>query len=243
MAKYLILGASSEVSLAFIKGHNWKSDDDILAQYYSHDDGLREAVNVIPAKVVMRKADFLTEEGIKDFTDFMRQEDFTPAKILHASAFPVSNARLTELEWGNFNAQIMIQVRSFFEVMRSSVRAMAKAGGGRAVVVLSSGCINVPPAYMSDYITAKYALMGLTKAIAAEYAPKKILVNMISPSMMETKFISNIYSGVSEQSAAANPMKRNAKPEDVAGLVSYLFSGNNTFITGANIPVTGGEEF
>lgn len=90
---------------------------------------------------------------------------------------------------------------------------------------------------------AKYALMGMGKSLAAEYASKGIQVNMISPSMLETKFLANVYDGVVEQTAAANPAKRNARPEDVAGLIEYLFSDSNTFVTGANIPVTSGEEF
>ena len=243
MSRYLILGASSEVALAFMKAHAWSEDDEITAQYFSHRDALEALANEIPANVLTRRADFLSEEGISEFTGFLRERDFVPTHILHAPASPVRNARMTELEWGDFQGQLMIQVRSFFEVMKAVVKPMAKSGGGRVVVVLSSGTINVPPSYMSDYITAKYALMGLTKSLASEYAAKKILVNMISPSMMETKFTAGIFSGVSERSAANNPMKRNAAPNDAASLVEYLLSDNNTFITGANIPVTGGEVF
>ena len=243
MSRYLILGASSEVSLAFMKSHEWTPDDEILAQYHSHSAALEDIAAKIPAKVFTHRADFLTEEGIADFVRVIQEREFVPTHILHASAFPVKNRRLTELCWADFHAQITIQVRAFFEVMKAVIKPMAKSGGGRVVVVLSSGTLNVPPAYMADYITAKYALMGLAKALAAEYAPKKIFVNMISPSMMDTKFIAALYSAVSEQSAAGNPMKRNAMPEDCAGLVEYLLSNKNTFITGANIPVTGGEEY
>ena len=243
MAKYLILGASSEVSLAFMRLHEWKSEDEIIAQYYSHKDILEEAVLNIPAKVIMREADFLSEEGIKNFVSFISEQKFIPSRVLHTSALRVRNARFTELDWVDFNNQIMIQVRSFFEIMKSVIKSMAKSGGGRIATVLSSCTMNVPPAFLSDYITAKYALMGLVKTMASEYASKNILLNMISPSMMETKFIADIYSAVVEQSAAKNPMKRNAKPEDAANLLEYILSDNNTFITGANIPVTGGEEF
>ena len=243
MSKYLILGASSEVAIAFMNLHAWTHNDEILAQFHSHNDALEDTAEKIPAKVFTHRADFLTEEGIAEFVRVIQERAFVPTHILHASAFPVKNARLTELCWGDFHVQMMIQVRAFFEVMKAVVKPMAKSGGGKIAVVLSSGTMNVPPAYMSDYITAKYALMGFTKALAAEYAPKKILVNMISPSMMDTKFIAGIYSGVSEQSAANNPMKRNAAPEDAASLVEYLLSSRNTFITGANIPVTGGEEY
>ncbi|MBQ7220882.1 MAG: SDR family oxidoreductase [Synergistaceae bacterium] len=243
MSRYLILGASSEVALAFMKAHAWSEDDEVIAQYFSHKDALEELAGSIPAKVIMRRADFMMDEGVSEFVEFLREEKFTPTHILHAPAFPVRNARLTELEWGDFRAQMMIQVRSFFEVMRTVIKPMSRAGGGRVVVVLSAYTMNVPPSFLSDYVTAKYALMGFTKSIAAEYAGKKILVNMISPSMMETKFLAGIYEGVSEHSAAHNPMKRNARPEDSASLVEYLLSDSNTFITGANIPVTGGEEY
>lgn len=66
---------------------------------------------------------------------------------------------------------------------------------------------------------------------------------MISSSMMETKFLDNVYGGVVEKSAMNNPMKRNASPSDAGKLICYLFSEANTFITGANIPITGGEVF
>lgn len=239
--KYLILGASSEVSLAFMKAHDWSPEDEIVAQYHTHSDGL-EALD-IPARMITSKADFSREDGIADFVKFIREQRFIPANILHAPASPVRNARLTELTWREFQVQMMIQVRSFFEVTRAVIRDMAKSGGGRIVVVLSSYSLGVPPAFLSDYVTAKYALMGLAKSLASEYAGKNILVNMISPSIMATKFVENIYSGVIAKSAEANPMKRNARPEDIASLVSYLLSEKNSFITGANIPVTGGEEF
>ena len=243
MSKCLILGASSEIALAFMKIHNWNSDDEVIAQYHSHKDALEDVAAKIPAKVLTHKADFLTEEGINGFAGFIRERGFIPTHIIHAPAFPVQSRRVTELDWGDFHGQMMIQVRSFFEVMKAVVKPMAKSGGGRIVVVLSSYTMNVPPAFLSDYITAKYALMGFAKALAAEYAPKKILVNMISPSMMDTKFVAGVLSAVVEKSAASNPMKRNASPEDSASLIDYLLSDRNTFITGANIPVTGGENF
>ena len=120
---------------------------------------------------------------------------------------------------------------------------MAKAKQGKATLGLSSCFIGVPPKFLAGYVTVKYALMGMGKALASEYAPKGIQVNMISLSMMETRFLANVYGGVVEQTAAANPLKRNVRPEDVAGLIEYLFSDKNTFVTGVNFPVTGGEVF
>ena len=49
--------------------------------------------------------------------------------MIHAPAFPVQNKRVTELDWADFYGQMMIQVRSFFEVMKAVVKPMAKSGG------------------------------------------------------------------------------------------------------------------
>ena len=84
--------------------------------------------------------------------------------------------------------------------------------------------------------------MGLVKSLASEYANKNILFNMLSPSMMQTKFLNNIYGGIITDSANKNPLSRNAKPEDLTELIKYLFYGNN-FVTGVNIPISGGESF
>lgn len=79
--------------------------------------------------------------------------------------------------------------------------------------------------------------------MAVEYAYKGIHVNMISPSMMDNKFFVNVYDCIIEQSAKENPQGRNVTPDDVAGVIEYLFSDACNFVIGANVPVTGGEAF
>lgn len=241
--KYLLLGASSSVALAFLSQHAWKQGDEVIAQYCGHKDALEKMEEKIPAKLFSLQSDFLSEKSTLDFIGSLRERGFVPTHILHIPALPIVNARFTEISWKDVQAQIDVQSRSFFYVMQAVVKEMAKAREGKIVVVLSSVTCGIPPRFLSGYVMSKYALMGLTKSLASEYAPKGIQFNMVSPSMMETKFVANVHDTVIEQSARANPSQRNACPEDVAGLVSYLFSDANTFITGTNIPVTGGEIF
>lgn len=196
-----------------------------------------------PAEIILRQADFSDEESTNNFVNYLKEENFCPTHILHAPAVPVENNRFTEIFWDDAVKQINVQCRSLWQILQAVIPKMSKAKRGNIILVLSSVTLNVPPKFWSSYVTAKYALMGLGKALAAEYAPKNIRVNMLSPSMMETKFIKNIYGAIVEQSATNNPMKRNATPEDVAGLIEYLFSDESSFITGANIPITGGENF
>ena len=193
--------------------------------------------------MILRQSNFADSSSTDDFVDYLKAENFCPTHILHAPAVPLENQRFTEIAFEDAEKQFNVQCRSLWKILQAMIPQMAKAKCGNIILVLSSYTLNVPPKFLSSYVMAKYALMGLGKALAVEYAQKNIRVNMVSPSMMETKFLQNVYGAVVEQSAANNPMKRNAKPEDVAGVIEYLFSAENAFVTGANIPVTGGENF
>lgn len=240
---FLLLGASSEVSLAFLKNHSWQTEDKIIAQYFSNKSELEEIQKNISADLNLLQANFSDLESTDNFVEYLQKNDFIPTHILHVPAIPVANERFTKISWEKVLLQINVQCGSLWKILQAVIPKMSKAKFGQVVILLSSYTMNVPPKFLTDYVTAKYALMGLGKSLAAEYAAKNIRVNMISPSMMETKFLKNIYGGVIEQSANFNPMLRNATPADVAGLIEYLFSDANKFITGANIPVTGGENF
>ena len=215
--RYLLLGASSELCCSFLRRHIWQADDEIVAQYFCHAEALEKITQDIPAQVRLLQADFRDLESTEGF--------------------------VTEISWSEAEEQLMVQCRSLVVVLQAIIKPMAKERNGKIVIGLSSCTFNVPPKYLSCYVMAKYALMGLGRSLAAEYADKCIQVNMVSPSMMETKFLQNMHSHVIQQSAANNPSKRNVTTEDVAGMIEYLFSDENTFITGANIPLTGGEEF
>lgn len=241
--RYLLLGGSSEVSLAFIKSNSWQEDDEIVAQCFKNKVQLDMLSKEVPAKIHIVSADFSDVESTDNFIAGLKDMSYVPTHILHAPAVPVENRRFTEIDWSLSEKQINVQCRSLYKVIQSVAKPMAKSGGGKVVIVLSSYCLNVPPKFLSDYIIAKYALMGLGKALAAEYSGKKILVNMVSPSLMETKFLSMLHESIPEGSAKANPMGINADPKDVAGIICYLFSNDNNFISGANIPVTGGEAY
>lgn len=237
---YLLLGASSEVCCAFLRQHAWQPDDKIIAQYFSNAATLIELQKKIPAEMILRQADF---SDVDSTNNFIASLNFCPTHILHVPAVPVENKRFTEISWSEAERQLNVQCRSLWQVLQAIMPKMSKAKFGNIVLILSSYTMNVPPKFLSAYVMAKYALMGFGKALVAEYAPKNIRVNMISPSMMETKFLQNLYGAIVEQSAHANPLKRNATPADVANLIEYLFSAKSAFITGANIPVTGGETF
>jgi 3-oxoacyl-[acyl-carrier protein] reductase len=120
---------------------------------------------------------------------------------------------------------------------------MAALKRGRVITVLSSVVLGVPPKALTQYTSVKYALLGLMKALASEYADKKITINCISPSMIDTKFLSLINERVVELAAETHPLKRNAKVSDVIPSLLMLMSEDAEYINGVNLPITGGSNF
>ena len=91
------------------------------------------------------------------------------------------------------------------------------------------------------YITAKSALNGFAKALAIELAPKGIRVNLVSPGMTDTELIADVPEKIKLLTSAKTPLKRLAKPKDIANTVSYLLSRQSDFLTGETIRVNGGQ--
>lgn len=241
--KYLLLGGSSDVCLSFLENNTWDDNDEVLAQYYKNGTSLKKMLEVLPCKLNIVQADFSSSDSIENFSRQIKEMKFVPSHILHAPAIPVENKRFTETDWEDVLMQLNVQCQSAFKIMQNVIKPMTKKKSGKIVFVLTSYTIGVPPKYLSSYIMTKYALMGLGKSLAAEYAEKNIQINMLSPSMMETKFLTKLHSSISEVSASKNPLKRNVFTKEVVSAIKYLFSDENTFITGANIPITGGENF
>ncbi|MBQ5324706.1 MAG: SDR family oxidoreductase, partial [Oscillospiraceae bacterium] len=91
------------------------------------------------------------------------------------------------------------------------------------------------------YLMAKNAVVALMKSLATDYAANNVTVNSISPSMIETKFLAETSHLIVEQAAAAHPMKRNATVKDVVPAMAFLLSDEAGYITGVNLPITGGS--
>ena len=93
---------------------------------------------------------------------------------------------------------------------------------------------------MAHYVTAKYALLGLMKALACEYADKGLNINVVSPYMVNTKFLADLPGIVGEMPAENHQLKRNAEPGEIAPVINFLLGDVAGYVSGANIAVTGG---
>ena len=93
---------------------------------------------------------------------------------------------------------------------------------------------------MAHYVTAKYALMGLSRTLGIEVAKFNIRLNMVSPYLTRTDLVSFMNERHLEILEERHPMGRLARPQDTAEAVAFLLSDGASYINFANIPVTGG---
>jgi acetoacetyl-CoA reductase len=92
----------------------------------------------------------------------------------------------------------------------------------------------------TNYAASKAGLHGLTMSLARETAAKGITVNSISPGYCDTEMVAAIPPEHLQHITAQIPVGRLAQPEEIARVVSFLAAEESAYITGANIPVTGG---
>ncbi len=236
----LVCGASSDLGQRLIR-RLAREHTTILAHYAHSSAELDQIARALPCRVVPLRADFSSLEETQQFIRAIQADFGCPTKVAHFSAPKYSLQRFKQTPWEAFQANIDIQLRSMVCILRAFLPEMAKAQRGKVLVVLSSVTLGTPPKGASAYVATKYALLGLMRALASEYADRRININAISPSMVDTKFLSAIPSQLVELSKEQHPRRQLASPDDVVAAAAFLLSDESSYITGANLPITGGE--
>jgi 3-oxoacyl-[acyl-carrier protein] reductase len=238
----LVVGASSDIGIAVLRCID-ELNVKIIAHCHRSEDKLRSLAGELKAEMLIVNADLSTDNGLHNLLTSVSANCEGPDMIIHMPASKFGYVRFKEQTWDALQAEMNLQVKSAMLILQNYLPYMVGKRQGRIVIMLSSVCIGVPPKALSMYTITKYALLGLMKSLASEYSDKNITINAISPSMVETSFLSDIPEMMVQLSAAGHPLKRNAQVEEVAPLVRFLLSDEAQYISGVNFPVTGGSLF
>ena len=161
--------------------------------------------------------------------------------FIHAPTYPTSHRAIMNTEWSEFQKNIELQSKAFFQITKFLVPHMKKQKMGRIISILTSYVVNEPPSGLSDYVVAKYSLLGLSKCMAIELGKFGIRVNSISPSIVNTPLIDKLPSKFKEIVSSQIPLENKfAEPSDVAGLALFLCTDYSNYISGENILLSGG---
>jgi 3-oxoacyl-[acyl-carrier protein] reductase len=169
------------------------------------------------------------------------QRDFGRLDVVaHAATQSLVTLPLTELSLADYRSYWRMQVEAAQELMHASAPAMIERRHGRFIFLGTSFLFGAPPVKMAAYVTAKQALWGLVRCMALELGPHQITANMISPGMTVTDLAAEVPQRIKEAEARRVPVRRLATPRDTAALAAFLASDDGAYITGQNLPVSGG---
>ena len=220
---------------------------DVVVNYRGQADRAAQIVAEINAatgdgkgRALAVQADIATEAGAQALYQAALNA-FGAVTVLVNNASPRINPKpFGSTEWSDVQQQMDVQVKGAFNMTRAVVPEMASRKWGRIVNITSQVLDGSPSVTWTGYAMAKGALQVFSKYMAAELGPLGITVNCVSPGMCETMLIGDIPEKTQLMVARQTPLRRLAKPNDVAAAVSYFISNDANFITGDTIAVNGG---
>lgn len=164
---------------------------------------------------------------------------FGPITILVNNAGIANFVPYQDISEELWDRTIRINLKGPHLCTREIILDMLAAGWGRIINITSSstqsGSVN-----QAHYVASKGGLLGLTKALALEYAPTGITVNMVPPGFIDTPMLRASPVDV-EAFTKALPMRRMGQPEDIAAACAFLASEEASYLTGQTISMNGGR--
>jgi 3-oxoacyl-[acyl-carrier protein] reductase len=216
----------------------------VVVTYFGSGTGAEASVAAITAaggKAVAIKADMTRAADAQAAVDKAVSEFGRLDGLVHVAGGIVARKTLAEMDEAFFREVIDVNLTSLFNGSKAAAAAMTDGG---AIVTFASqaGRDGGGPGALA-YATSKGAVMTFTRGLAKELGPK-IRVNSICPGMISTTFHDTFTKPeVRERVAAATPLKREGRSEEVASLVAFLVSEDAAFITGASYDINGGTLF
>jgi len=174
-----------------------------------------------------------------------------PVDILVNNAGAAQSAPFAKTGRDLLERMLAVNLKAAFFCTQAVLPAMLKAGRGRIVNIASTAGLT-GYAYVTAYVAAKHALVGLTRALALETATRGVTVNAVCPGFTDTELVADAIETIVAKTkrspdaaraelARINPMGRLVTPEEVASAVVFLALPSASAVTGQAIVVAGGE--
>lgn len=216
-------------------------DEAAVAVWDLNGGGAAETARLIGesgGKAVAFEVDAANAAAIKEAARKTRAE-LGPITIVVNNAGITGNTPFLDLKDEAWDRMIAVNLKGPYLCTKEILPDMLAAGWGRIINITSSS-IQTGATNMTHYVASKGGLMGLTKALAMEFASKGITANMVPPGFVDTPMLRASPVNV-DAYAASMPMKRPGRPEDIAAACAYLASEDAGYVTGQTISVNGGR--
>ena len=167
------------------------------------------------------------------------REAFGPVGILVNNAGIVGFHTFLTITEEMWDRMMRVNIKGPFLCTKEFVPDMLAAGWGR-IINISSSSAQTGAGAMSHYVASKGGVIGLTRALAIEFAASGITVNNVPPGFVDTPMLRESPVDI-DNYAQGMPMKRPGRPEDIAAAVAWLASEDGGYVTGQTISVNGGR--
>lgn len=233
----IVTGASRGIGSAIAKALS-ENGYNLVLNYRSSREELEALVATLKTTAVLVQADVgdfdAAEKIIQTAKDTFGQID-----LLVNNAGITRDNLLLRMSEEDFDAVNQTNLKGTFNCTKHVARTMIKQRFG-TIINISSVVGVYGNAGQSNYAASKAGIIGFTKAIAKELAPRSITVNAIAPGFIETKMTDDISDEAKKASLTRIPLGKFGKPEDIAQAVVFLASDAARYITGQVIQVDGG---
>lgn len=240
----LIIGGSGEIGGTIAKTLALHKANVAITYYKSKESAqkLKDEMLAENCILTIHEANLTSSEGLDNFFQSLSLENKSFDTLIHCAAGDLEQKSFSDSTWEDMQKNLDIAIKGFFSITHKLLPTMVEKKSGNLITILDTEVIGKPSEKNAAYITSKYALLGLSKALAKEYGPHGIRVNMLSPGLTDTNLVKYMPQRIKDTVAFETPLKRIAYPDDIAKIALFLVSDLSDYLSGVNLPICGGHD-
>jgi len=235
----LVTGASRGLGRAIaerLARDGWRVE--LVARQADKLNEVRAAIEAAGGKACVHTADISDPKSADQVIAAVEKES-GPLGALINNAGITKDGLLMRMDDADWSAVIDTNLTGAFRWIRAASRGMLKARAGR-IVNIGSVVGLVGNAGQANYAAAKAGLIGLTQSVAREFASRGVTCNCVCPGFFDTDMTSVLKEDLKSKVLTDIPLGRFGKPDEVAGLVSFLCGADAGYVTGQAWAIDGG---
>ena len=241
-SKYaLVTGGSGGIGFSIVK--RFLEEGAFVGVHYCHDkEGAEKLVAMAqPGQCRAFQADFSESQQVLSLWDRFFDWSGTIDVLVNSAGAASQPALLNDLTEETWDQTFQVNTKAPFLLSRAAMTIMKQSLTGRIINISSIGVKFGGGPTTLAYSASKAALEAVTRSLAKEGAPYNVLVNAIQAGVTDTPFHQRLGRTTLSDRAKLVPLKRAARPEEIANAVLFLASDASSYTTGTILPVAGGE--